>query len=178
MVDYPGGTLTGEFAGLGSLGGATPALLSRELCGYDNPQHQIKAAVAYPLPWGVQASGVWQNLPGVNRLLNYAATNAEIAPSLGRNLGACGTSVTCNATVAVDLIAPNSLREPRQNQVDVRLSKVVRLGAARLQPKFDIYNLFNANDVQLLNSRYGATWLNASAILVARTFKFGAQLDF
>jgi hypothetical protein len=47
-----------------------------------------------------------------------------------------------------------------------------------VQPKFDIYNLFNANDVQLLNSRYGATWLNASAILVARTFKFGAQLDF
>jgi len=178
VVDYPGGTLTGEFAGLGSLGGATPALLSKDLCRYENPQHQVKAAVAYPLPWGVQASAVWQNLPGVNRLLNYAATNAEIAPSLGRNLGACGTSVTCNATIALDLIAPNSLREPRQNQVDIRVSKVVRLGMVRVQPKIDIYNLFNANDVQLLNTRYGATWLNASAILVARTFKFGAQLDF
>ena len=78
----------------------------------------------------------------------------------------------------VSVLPPNLLREPRQNQVDVRLSKVVRLGPVRLQPKFDIYNLLNANDIQVLNTRYGATWLNASAILVARTFKFGAQLDF
>jgi hypothetical protein len=147
-------------------------------CETTDPQKQVKLAVAYPLPKGFQASATFQNLPGINRLASYVATNAQIAPSLGRNLGACGASVVCNATVAVDLIEPNTLREPRQSQLDVRLSKLIRMGPVRLQGKFDIYNLFNANDIQLMITRYGSAWLNASSILAGRTFKFGAQLDF
>jgi hypothetical protein len=107
------------------------------------------------------------------------ATNAQIAPSLGRNLGQCGFSATCNGTVTIPhLFPPNSVLEPRQNQLDVRLSKLFQMGRVRLQPRFDVYNLFNASDVQSLNTRYGATWLNAGSILAGRLVKFGAKLDF
>ena len=153
-------------------------LWAMRFCETTDPQKQVKLAIAYPLPKGFQASATFQNLPGINRLASYVATNAQIAPSLGRNLGACGTSVVCNATVAVDLIEPNTLREPRQSQLDVRLSKLIRMGPVSLQGKFDVYNLFNANDIQLMITRYGSSWLNASSILAGRTFKFGAQLDF
>ena len=35
-------------------------------CEMDNPQNQIKISGAYPLPWwGLQASAVFQNVPGV-----------------------------------------------------------------------------------------------------------------
>jgi hypothetical protein len=43
---------------------------------------------------------------------------------------------------------------------------------------FDIYNMFNANTVLQVNSGFGPAWLRPNAILGARLFKFGAQLDF
>jgi hypothetical protein len=149
-----------------------------QFCRTANPTKQVKFAAAYPLWWGLRASATFQNLPGINRLASYVASNAEIAPSLGRNLGACGAATACNATVIVNLIEPNTLREPRQTQLDVRLSKAVRMRGARVQGRFDVYNLLNASDIQLMNTRYGATWLNASSILAGRTFKLGGQFDF
>jgi hypothetical protein len=137
-------------------------------------QTQFKFAGNYPLPWwGLQTSAIFQNLPGIPIFANYVATNAQIAPSLGRNLaaGAAGT-----ATIA--LIAPDTLFENRLNQFDVRLTKIFRAGRARLQGRFDVYNLFNASTVLNDNFTYGPSWLKPSSILGARLVKLGAQLDF
>jgi len=68
--------------------------------------------------------------------------------------------------------------EPRENQLDVRLSKTSRFGRARLQANFDIYNLFNISSVLARQIRYGSAWLNAQSILAGRFIKVGAQLDF
>src|SRR5207302_9254920 len=96
-----------------------------------------------------------QNLKGIPVAASYIPTNAQIAPSLGRNLAACGTRVPCTATASnpvfvgaaivsgVQLIEPNKTFEDRLTQVDLRFSKIVRIGRTRLQGMFDIYNLFN-----------------------------------
>ena len=68
--------------------------------------------------------------------------------------------------------------EPRQHQLDVRFSKILRMGRFRAQGNVDVYSLFNASDVINLNTRYGATWLNPTSIIGGRFFKFRAQLDF
>ena len=149
-----------------------------QFCRNVNPQTQVKFSGAYPLPWGLQASATLQHLPGINISATHVVTNAETLPSLGRNLGQCRGAATCTGTVTINLIEPNTVREPRQTQVDFRLAKNVRAGRVRLQPRMDIYNLFNAGDVQGLITRYGASWLNASDILAGRLFKFGGQIDF
>ena len=102
----------------------------------------------------------------------------RLAQSLGRNLGACGSAVTCNATATVTLVEPNTMFEKRLNQLDIRLNKLVKLGRARLQGMFDVYNVFNDNAVLQVQTRYGPTWLRPNRVLGARLFKFGAQLDF
>jgi hypothetical protein len=49
---------------------------------------QIKLAGSYPLPWSrLQVSGTFQNLPGPSYGANQTYTSAQIAPSLGRQLG-------------------------------------------------------------------------------------------
>lgn len=107
------------------------------------------------------------------------ATNAQIAPSLGRNLGQCGTAATCNGTVTIaNVFAPNTEFDDRLTQVDVRLSKRIPIGRARVMAMFDVYNLFNASTITAVNTRYGPAWLQPIAILPARLFKVGAQLDF
>jgi hypothetical protein len=154
----------------------------QRFCRTVNPfagQTQLKFHGVYPLPWDFQASAVFQNLSGIPIQASQVFTNAQVAPSLGRNLGACGNRVPCNATLTVaQLIGPNTIREDRLTQVDVRLTRIVRLGPTRLQAMFDVYNLFNASTILAQNNNYGSTWLRPTQILAGRLFKFGVQVDF
>jgi len=134
---------------------------------------QVKFSGIYPLPWDFQSSATVQNLPGIPYLASYVATNAEIAPSLGRNLAA-----GARGTATIDLIPPGTAYEDRITQMDFRLSRTFTFGRARAQGMFDIYNLFNSSPILSANGRYGSAWLVPTQILAGRLFKFGAQIDF
>ncbi|HEV3060367.1 MAG TPA: carboxypeptidase regulatory-like domain-containing protein [Vicinamibacterales bacterium] len=138
---------------------------------------QIKAYGNYPLPWwGLQASATFQNLPGPPISASKSYTNAQIAPSLGRNLSAGPTG-----TVSIALLPPNSVWEPRFSETDVRLTKAIRIQRVRAQGQFDIYNLFNSSAVLADSASYSnasSVWPRVSSILGARLFKFGVQLDW
>jgi len=142
-------------------------------------QTQVKVSGAYPLPWwDIQASATYQDLPGIPITASYVASNAEIRPSLGRNLGACGAAATCNATTTVELIEPNTMREGRIRQLDLRFSKILRFGRYRVQGNFDAYNALNASPILAINTRSGTSWRQPTEILAARTFKLGGTLSF
>jgi hypothetical protein len=146
-------------------------------------QTQVKVQANYPLPWwGLQASGTYQNLPGIPIFATYVATNAAIVPTLNRNLASCPATGVCTASVTVAAMVPNTQFAPRIKQVDIRLTKIFRFGGTRrVQGMFDAYNLMNASPVLRESVAYGsngATWRTPSAILGARLFKFGFQFDF
>jgi hypothetical protein len=143
-------------------------------------QTQVKLSGAYPLPWwGLQVSAVLQNLPGAPISASYVASNAEVAPSLGRNLGQCRGAATCNGQVTIaNLFEPNTMFEDRLNQFDLRFIKRIPWGRASMMGTFDIYNLFNASTVTDITTRYGSSWLVPLRILPGRLFKFGAQVEF
>ena len=135
---------------------------------------QVKFMGVYPLPYDIQTSVIFQNIPGVPIRASYLATNDEIARSLGRNLAA-GTS----ANVPVEIIPYGKMHEPRGQQIDLRFSKIVRVGGtARLRGNFDIFNAFNANDVLQTVPRYGSQWLDVQQILSGRLLKFSVAFDF
>jgi hypothetical protein len=144
---------------------------------------QIKINGAVPLPiWKTQAAITFQNIAGPPLNASYVATNAQIAPSLGRSLGQCRGSTICNGVVTIDnLFTPNSLYGDRVNQLDIRLDRLFALGHTRLIGKFDVYNVFNNSSTLSVNTRYsgnGSSWLTPLSIQGPRTFKFGAQFDF
>jgi len=142
---------------------------------------QVKFLAVYPLPWDLETSAIFQNSPGIPITASYVVTNAQVRQALGRNLAACPSQAvaTCNATVRTELIPPNTMFEPRLTQVDVRVSRLFRLGGtSRLRGTLDIYNLFNASNVLSMTPGYGPSWLNAAQVLSARLLRIGAQLDF
>jgi hypothetical protein len=142
-------------------------------------QTQVKLNGSYPLPWDFLVSAVYQNLPGASLQANYVATNSQIASSLGRNLGSCGVSGQCNATVSIPLLDPNTLLDDRMTQLDFRLTKVWRLRSSRrVQAMVDLYNVFNGSTVLATFTTFGPSWLRPTAIQDGRLLKFGAQLDF
>ena len=142
-------------------------------------QLQVKFSGVYPLPWwGLQASAVFQNLPGIPLAATYAATNAQAAPSLGRNLAACGARVPCTATATVTIMEPNTQFEDRYNVLDVRLSRTLRLGRLRMQPIVEVFNLLNSATPIGNVTRFGPSWLRPTEVLTARFLKIGTQVDF
>jgi hypothetical protein len=142
---------------------------------------QVKFLAVYPLPWDLETSAIVQNTPGIPITASYVVTNAQVRQVLGRNLAACPSqaAATCNATVRTELIPPNTMFEPRLTQVDVRLSRLFRLGGnSRVRGTLDVYNIFNASNVLSMTPTYGPAWLNAAQVLSARLLRIGAQLDF
>jgi Carboxypeptidase regulatory-like domain/TonB-dependent Receptor Plug Domain len=134
-------------------------------------QPQIKFSGSYNLPFALQASGTYQDLPGIAESATYAATNAEIKDSLGRNLASGGTA-------SVSLIAPNAVFEPRIRQLDLRLSRTFRKERRNIQAIVDLYNALNGSAVLSEVTTYGPRWRTPTEILAGRFFKFGIQANF
>jgi hypothetical protein len=150
-------------------------------------QTQVKLHGSYPLPGDFVLSAIFQNVSGPSFDANYPATTAEIAPSLGRNLAACGTRAICTATAIVPLIAPQTQFEARRSELDLRLTKLVRMGPKlRLQANFDVYNALNASSMIRVNSTYGPQWRwpfittrsVGAPILNPRLMQFSGRLTF
>jgi hypothetical protein len=140
---------------------------------------QLKFSGIYPLPYDVQVAATFQNLPGTARSAQFVAGNAQIAPSLGRNLSNCPPSGACPATRIVEIVPLQTIFEDRITQVDLRLTKAFRFGGARLQGMADVYNLFNAAAATGVSTRYaGSFWLFPYQIMGGRLFKFGAQINW
>jgi hypothetical protein len=110
-------------------------------------------------------------VPGPVLGANYVATNAVIAPSLGRPLSASAANATVN------LVAPGAMYGDRVNDLDLRVGKILRFARTRATVSLDVFNVFNANPVTAYNQSF-ATWLQPTAILQARFAKLSVLLDF
>jgi hypothetical protein len=135
-------------------------------------QTQVKLLGIYPLPvWALQTSVTYQHIPGPQITASYAAPAGAVT-GLGRPLSGSVRSVT------VPLIQPGTMYGDALNQIDVRLTRVFRVRGVKIEPQFDLYNLFNANPILTQNNTYGAAWLNPLMVLKGRLIKVGAQLSF
>ena len=169
-VNGVAGTVSGF---VGSVSGTTSPN-EQAFCNVDPPfQPNVKLLAVYPLPWGIQASGTFQSMPGPVITSSYTATNAVVEPSLGRNLvGSPGHAL-------LDLIPNGTLYAARLNQTDVRLSKDFRIGShGRVKANFDVYNIFNSAAPLAIQTAYGPLWADPTRTLIGRLAKFGAQIDF
>jgi hypothetical protein len=133
---------------------------------------QIKFNGAYPLPYDTMVSAVFQSLPGIPITASYVVSSAVIAQSLGRPLAGSVQSAT------IDVIPPSTMFEDRVTQLDLRFTKRLRFGRARVEGNLDLYNLFNGSSVLATNTRYGTAWLTPTQVLGGRLFKLGAQVNF
>jgi hypothetical protein len=168
VVDSPQGS------GIPPAQGATSAA-GLQYCDVKPPfQPNVKLLGVYPVPWGgVQLAATFQSLPGPQITSSRTFTNAEIKPSLGRNL-----ATGANGTATVQLIQPGTMYDERLYQVDFRGSKIFRLGTRSLQANVDLYNAMNSSSILSINTTYGSNWLRPTGILQGRLLKFGVQLDF
>jgi hypothetical protein len=80
---------------------------------YIVPKVDVSLSTTFTSKPGIQVSGFGTPVAGGAFAANYVYTNAQIAPSLGRNL-----SSGVNGNVTVNLIEPHSILGERVNEVD------------------------------------------------------------
>ena len=143
------------------------------------PNLKVQGIASLPW-WDLQVAATFQSLPGPQLLAPWTVSSTQIQPALGRHLSSCGNASTCGANVTIDLIPPGTQYGDRLNQIDVRLSKRLRIGRTTVRPTISVYNLLNANPVLQYGNRFVATapWPAPTAILTARFADIGVQIDF
>ena len=133
-------------------------------------QGNYRVSGGYTFPWQIQVSGVFQSIPPSDIQANLAVTSAAAVPSLGRPLTV--------PSINVNLIEPSTEFLERINQLDLRVSKAVRVGRYRVEAIADFYNAFNASTVLTVIPTYGQIWLRPSTILQSAFVKLGGRLSF
>jgi len=140
---------------------------------------QVKLSASYPVWRGISLSAVFQSIPGVpvaqstGGAATWVVANGQVAPVLGRNLAAGAAGL-----LPVKLFSPVDEYEDRLTQLDLRVQKAFQMGHMRVQPKVDVYNVFNVATVLLPISTYPSSFLRPQQILGGRLFKFAVQVDF
>ena len=135
----------------------------------------FKGLGSYTIPVvDVQVSGTFQSLPGDELSANFNVPSATVALSLGRPLS--GNAQFAN----VNLLSPGEQYGDRINQLDFRVSKILRFSGYRAQIAVDLYNALNSSAIESYNQAFiaGGAWLTPTGILSARFAKITAQFDF
>ncbi len=135
-------------------------------------ERRSKLMGVYPLPfWDIQISGAIQALPG-------PALNGTRTYSRAEILGLPAGQTLSAATLALTVVEPNKKFAPHVNKVDMRLSKVVRLGGSRVTGSLDVFNVSELVGVLAVNTTVGPSWLNPTQVLGGRLFSVAARMDF
>ena len=128
---------------------------------------QVKLIGSYTFPYDIQVSATLQNQNGPERAARLVFTESSLDQFVLHSGG-----------VELNMIEPGTLYGERFNQLDLRFTKILNFGGARLRAMLDLYNVLNANAVMAEDSAWGPTWLAPVVIMPGRLAKFGFQLDF
>jgi hypothetical protein len=161
-----------------------PMLL--RFCDFKQPYlGNYRVSGGYTFPWQIQVSGVFQSIPpdpvagagaaaGAFSLADYTVSDSTPGISLGRPIATPG------GTITVPLLDPSNYTAygDRVNQVDLRVTKGVRIGRYRLEAIADFYNAFNVAPVQTYTTTYGPAWLVPQSFLQSAFLKLGGRVTF
>ena len=131
---------------------------------------QFRGLAAYTIPnVDVQIGAVYQNKPGPPIIANGTIFAGFVNGQL--------TNVTVN------LIEPGTLYGERISQLDVRVTKVLRVGRTRIAAGIDLYNALNSSDALTYNTSFFAGLANGSvglptSVMTPRLLRFTADVSF
>jgi hypothetical protein len=177
------------------------SLARTETCDVTEPwMTSVRGLASYTVPWiDVLVSANFRSLNPANALpglvasvsatngaslnANAAVPNAVVQASLGRIPG--GGQPT--GTTTINLLRPGELYpDERVNQLDMRLAKIIRFGARRVDIGIDAYNLFNTGDATGFDQSFTYTptatnpqrFLWPTSIVSPRFARFNLTLSF
>ena len=78
----------------------------------------------------------------------------------------------------INLVNPGTQWGDRLNQIDLRFTKIQRVGRGSIDFDVDIYNAFNSDAVTLELGSFGPVWRLPLTVIQPRFVKFQVRYDF
>jgi hypothetical protein len=133
-----------------------------------------KGSLAYNFPYDIQASATLQWRPGISIGSSYTyACSAAQAAATG-----CTALTAGVASLTATVVDPTTQFYPYVKTNDIRVSRNFRFGRIRLQPFMEVFNLMNLSTVVTVNETVGPNYFQPNAIVQARRFQFGGQVEW
>jgi hypothetical protein len=125
----------------------------------------FKVSGSYPLPYGIRLSANFQSTPGTERTIIYPVTRTQVP-------------LMTQSSVNVRLSEPGSTFNDRVNQLDVNLTKTIRVNRIDIRPELGMFNLLNGSAVLGQVNTFGSTLDRVNTILAPRLFRLGVTMKF
>lgn len=133
--------------------------------GYDET-YQLRAGFSYQLPGKISISGSLRENSGLPQSRSFTVTQTNV-PGL--------TQVTQSVLAE----APGAFRYPWQNLLDLRFSRVFKLGErVGVEPIVDLFNTFNSSAVTSAVTTVGPSLGKPSNIDMGRLLRLGGRITF
>jgi hypothetical protein len=142
----------------------------------------FKLSGTVPLPWGINASVVFQSNNGTSSSRTLAATRGVTryptscpAPCPAGQI-ILPANLFGQTSLTVNLVDGDTVYTDRINQVDLRFGKTVEIGRLRITPSLEIFNLNNSDAIityastNALNA--GSSYLRPNSIMQPRMIGF------
>jgi len=134
----------------------------------------FKLAGTYPLPYGFEISGSFQSYPGGSQQVDDGEPWLDVDYNVTRTI----LPALVQSSVTIPLIQPGTKFLPRMNQLDVRFSRVFRVGQVRLRGQFDVFNATNSSSILDVGETFGPALDRVNQILPGRIFGLSMRVDF
>jgi hypothetical protein len=154
-------------------------------------RNDFKLAGNYPLPWGVEVSGVFMSYAGKGNSYTaqdpslgvYWSVPASAFPNGQRTRVVTSAPILLNAGTqtqapGVNLISPNTKFQNRWNQVDLSAKRTFKFGTREFQGQFAVFNVMNGNVVLQEVQTYGSTLGQPQNFLQARMLRLALLVNF
>jgi hypothetical protein len=123
-----------------------------------------KLSGAYELPYGFTVAGTGQYFKG------WPITSTVLVSSNTVKLTQVSQSI---------VVAPaGATRLPNITEIDINLHRTIKLGKLRLDPRLDVFNLFNVAGITSEVTQLGPSYGNAISIIGGRLVKFGVNFNW
>jgi hypothetical protein len=130
--------------------------------------------MAYSLPYEIQVSASLQWRPGISIGADYTYTcSAAQAAATG-----CTPLTAGLTTLTVAVVDPTTQFYPYVKTNDMRVSRSFRHGRLRFQPFMEVFNVLNLSTILTVNETVGPNYFQPNAIVQARRFQFGGQIEW
>ena len=115
--------------------------------------------------YGIRVSVSYQSTPGSERTIVYQVTRTQVP-------------LMTQSSQNIRLSEPGSSYNDRVSQLDVNLTKSIRINTVDIRPELGMFNLLNSNPVLAQVNTFGPTLDRVNTILAPRLFRFGVTVRF
>jgi hypothetical protein len=132
----------------------------------------VRLQTSYVMPWDINTALTFRHTSGLNSFSAVAQSPSPMARVVQV------PDRTTNQLYQIRVEDNGEYRQDAVNVLDLRAAKIFRFGRAKVEGIFDVFNVFNANNVLAAGTLTSSNYDRPTVVLTPRVARFGVKFEF